>query len=312
MTRTHAQSPLTALLALVVSLLLVTGCTRNEDHLSFDSANAAIAALVDAIERNDASRLKRLLGPGTEDLLSSGDAVQDKNDRARFVAAYRKSHSLLAAANDTRRLVIGDEQWPFAIPVSKWNGRWYLDGAKGADELVYRRIGANELGAIKVCRGLVAAQIDYAAAGRDGDSAGIYALKLISDEGMHNGLYWSTGENEEPSPAGSAVAAAAAEGYRRGTRPPYHGYYYRMLYRQGGHATGGAREYFKDGLLTQGFALIAWPASYQVSGAMTFIVNQDGVVLQKDLGADTEAIAAEMSAFDPDTSWAAVTETSGP
>jgi hypothetical protein len=296
------------MVALGVSL---AGCFRNEDHISFNSPEAAYAALVEAIEQDDATRLKDLLGFNPEDLLSSGDAVHDKHDRARFVTAYRKSHELVAADNDTNTLVIGAEQWPFAIPVSKRNGRWYLDGEKGVDELVYRRIGANELGAIKVCRGFAEAQMEYAAEGRDGDSAGIYALKLISDDGMQNGLYWPTSEGAASSPAGPGVAAAAAEGYRRGTRLPYHGYYYRMLYRQGEHANGGAREFFKNGLLTQGFALVAWPAAYQVSGAMTFIVSQDGVVFQKDLGKDTESVVAAISAYDPDSSWAQVEETSG-
>jgi hypothetical protein len=310
MTRTRSQSAVSTFLVVAFGVSLA-GCFRNDDHVSFHSAEAAYAALVEAIEHDDGARLKDLLGPNPEDLLSSGDAVQDKHDRSSFVAAYRKNHRLVVADKDTNTLVIGDDQWPFAIPVSKRKGRWYLDGEKGVDELVYRRIGANELGAIKVCRGFVEAQREYAAQGRDGDSAGIYALKLISDEGMQNGLYWPTSEGAASSPAGPGVAAAAAEGYRRGTRLPYHGYYYRMLYRQSEHANGGAREYFKDGLLTEGFALVAWPAAYQVSGAMSFIVSQDGVVFQKDLGEDTESVVATMNAYDPDSSWALVKDTSG-
>jgi len=170
------------------------------------------------------------------------------------------------------------------------------------DELIYRRIGANELGAIAVSRGFVEAQNEYASEGRDGDPAGIYAMKLLSDEGRQNGLYWPTAAGVPPSPAGEFVANAAAEGYRRNP-VAYHGYRYRMLYRQGGNAAGGARDYFKDGLLTQGFALVAWPAEYGVSGIMTFVVNQDGDVFQRDLGADTEARVAGMSAFDPDRGW---------
>jgi hypothetical protein len=173
---------------------------------------------------------------------------------------------------------------------------------------VYRRIGGNELGAIAVSRGFVDAQLEYAAEGRDGDPAGIYALKLVSDDGARNGLYWPTGADEPPSPAGPFVAAAAGEGYRRGARQPYHGYYYRMLYKQGKNAKGGHREYFRGGLLTEGFALVAWPAEYQVSGVMTFIVNQDGTVFQKDLGDSTEDIVAAMASFNPDGSWTAVAE----
>jgi hypothetical protein len=299
-----------ALLAVVA--LLVSGCARKTDHVSFDSAEAAMSAFTQALGRDDTAALRQLFGPGSDELLSSGDAVQDKSDRASFLAALNEKHSLVADGTDTFTLVIGAQDWPFPIPVAKKDGRWYLDGSQGADELVYRRIGANELGAIAVSRGFVAAQIDYAAEGRDGDAAGIYSLKLISDQGQHNGLYWPTAQDEPASPAGPFVAAAAAEGYRsNGTRPPYHGYYYRMLYRQGDNANGGSREYFKNGLLTEGFALVAWPADYQVSGVMTFIVNQDGVVFQKDLGDSTAATAATMVSFDPDNSWVAVTETPG-
>lgn len=299
-----------ALLAVVA--LLVSGCARKDDHASFDSAEAAVSAFAQALGKDDGVALRQLLGPGSEELLSSGDAVQDRTDRAAFLAAFNEQHSLVTDGADRVTLLTGANEWPFPIPVARKDGRWYFDGRQGADELVYRRVGANELGAIAVSRGFVAAQIDYAAAGHDGDAAGIYALKLISDQGQHNGLYWPTTQDESPSPAGPFVAAAAAEGYRSSeSRPPYHGYYYRMLYRQGENANGGVREYFRNGLLTDGFALVAWPADYQSSGVMTFIVNQDGVVFQKDLGEDTAAAAAAMMSFDPDASWVAVTESPG-
>jgi hypothetical protein len=313
MTRTNKQFASRAGVALLaVVALLVSGCARKTDHASFDSAEAAVSALTQALGKDDTAMLRQLFGPGSDELLSSGDVVQDKSDRAAFLAALNEKHSLVADGTDAFTLVIGAQDWPFPIPVAKKDGRWYLDGSKGADELIYRRIGANELGAIAVCRGFVAAQVEYAADGRDGDAAGIYALKLISDQGQHNGLYWPTTQDEPASPAGPFVAAAAAEGYRSsGARLPYHGYYYRMLYRQGENANGGLREYFKNGLLTEGFALVAWPADYQVSGVMTFIVDQDGVVFQKDLGESTAATAAAMVSFDPDASWVAVTEPSG-
>jgi hypothetical protein len=299
-----------ALLAVVA--LLVAGCARKEDHASFDSAEVAVSALTQALGKDDTAALRQLFGPGSDELLSSGDSVQDKSDRAAFLAALNEQHRLVADGSEAFTLVTGAQDWPFPIPLVRRDGRWYLDGSQGADELVYRRVGANELGAIAVSRGFVAAQADYAAEGRDGDAAGIYALKLISDVGQHNGLYWPTAQDEPASPAGPFVAAAAAEGYRSNDgRPPYHGYYYRMLYRQGENANGGAREYFKNGLLTEGFALVAWPADYQVSGVMTFIVDQDGVVFQKDLGESTAATAAAMVSFDPDASWVAVTEPSG-
>ena len=193
-----------------------------------------MSALAQALGNDDTVALQRLFGPGSEELLSSGDAVQDKSDRAAFLAAFNDKHTLVADGADAFTLVTGAQDWPFPIPVVKKDGRWYLDGSQGTDELVYRRVGANELGAIAVSRGFVAAQIDYAAEGRDGDAAGIYALKLLSDQGQHNGLYWPTAQDEPASPAGPFVAAATAEGYRNsGARVPYHGYYYRMLYRQG-------------------------------------------------------------------------------
>jgi hypothetical protein len=297
-----------ASLVFLVVAFVATGCASKDDRASFDSAEAAIAAFVEALEKDDTAKMQQLLGPGSEELVSSGDALQDKGDRADFVAAYRKGNKLVAEGDAAMTLVIGEKEWPFPIPLVKGDGGWYLDGAKGADELVYRRVGANELGAIAVCRGFVEAQREYAAAGHDGDPAGIYALKLVSDEGLQNGLYWPTAEGEEPSPAGEFVASAASEGYRAAAGTPYHGYRYRLLYKQGENSNGGPREYFQDGLLTEGFALVAWPAEYGVSGVMTFIVNQDGVVFQKDLGEGTEASVAAMGTFDHDNSWTAVTE----
>ena len=294
----------------LVAGALLAACGGKPDtgsaHRSFDTPEAAVAAFVAALRSSDMAALNAILGPAAGDLLDSGDPVQDAADRADFVASFDAKNSLVADGEDGRTLVIGEDDWPFPIPVKKAGGKWVLDGEAGADELVYRRIGSNELGAIAVMRGFVDAQEEYASVGHDGDPAGIYALKLVSDEGMQNGLYWPTAEDEEPSPAGEFVAAAAAEGYRAGAGTPYHGYYYRLLYKQGPNANGGEREYFKDGLLTEGFALLAWPADYQVSGVMTFIVNQDGVVFQQDLGDDTATAAGLIQSFDPDSSWVAL------
>jgi len=306
----RVSTMLRSMLLLLASVVLASACAKKEDaQASFGSAEDAVGAFVAALQKDDVPALRRLLGPETEELISSGDAVADQHARDWFLSAYNAKHSLEADGADKMSLVVGDDGWPMPIPIVKRDGRWYLDGAAGADELVYRRIGRNELGAIDVCRGFVAAQQEYAAEGRDGDPPGIYALKLISDEGMHNGLYWPTADDEPPSPAGPFVASAASEGYRRAegsARTPYHGYYYRLLYRQGANANGAAREYFKDGLLTAGFALVAWPADYGASGVMTFIVNQDGVVFQKDLGDDTATAVEAIQAFDPDGSWTAV------
>ncbi len=306
--QTYLHARLRAAAALV-AVALLAGCgSKQEAQASFSSPEQAIEAFVVALQKDDLPALRHLLGPETDDLIDSGDAVADKAGRAEFVATYQAKHSLVAEGDDKMTIVVGENDWPMPIPIVKRDGKWYLDGAAGADELVYRRVGANELGAIDVCRGFVQAQYDYAEVGHDGDPPGIFALKLLSDEGLQNGLYWETSADEPASPAGPFVAAAAGEGYRsvEGARTPYHGYYYRMLYAQGEHANGGARDYFKDGLYTEGFALIAWPADYGSSGVQTFIVNQDGIVFQKDLGEDTATVVETINIYDPDGSWVAV------
>lgn len=309
--RTMRASRLRFAAIMLVAFSLAAGCARQKEPEAlgaFKTPEEATAAFVAKLESNDVAALTAMLGPRSEELLDSGDAVQDAADRAEFVAAYRTKHSFIDDGADRKALVVGEQDWMLPIPLVKTDGGWRFDGAAGVDELIYRRVGANELGAIAVCRGFVDAQIDYAAVGHDGDPAGIYALKLISDEGLHNGLYWPVEEGESPSPAGPFVALAAAEGYRRveGERRPYHGYYYRMLYSQGPNANGGARDYFKDGVLSEGFALIAWPADYGSSGVMTFIVSQDGIVFQKDLGDDTAKTVEGIDTFDPDATWTAI------
>jgi hypothetical protein len=309
-TRFNMPSALGLFVALAAAVLLAGCAPKQENHLGFKTPEEAVDAFVAAVQKDDLAALQKLLGPGSEDIISSGDPVQDKGDREEFLAAYAAKHSLVEESPGTMTLIVGENDWPAPIPIVQRDGRWLLDGQAGADEIIYRRVGANELGAIAVARGFVDAQNEYAASGHDGDPPGVYALKLISDEGMQNGLYWPTAEGEPPSPAGEFVAAAASEGYRRGeSRTPYHGYYYRMLYKQGANANGGAREYFDNGALTGGFALVAWPADYGASGVMTFIVNQDGVVFQKDLGEDTATAVDAIQSFDPDSSWTAVVTT---
>lgn len=301
------------LAAVVLGLALVAGCGKKPEQQAvadgaFETPEAAASAFVAALEKYDLPQLRALLGPRADELLSSGDTVQDAADRAGFLASYAAKNSLNDDGADRKVLVVGEQNWPLPIPLVRRDGKWVFDGDAGIDELIYRRVGANELGAIDVCRGFVEAQVEYASEGRDDGPAGVYALKLVSDAGLHNGLYWPVEGGEEPSPAGEFVAAAAAEGYRRSedARTPYHGYYYRMLYAQGANANGGARDYFRDGLLTEGFALVAWPADYGSSGVMTFIVNQDGVVFEKDLGEDTPTAVEAIQSFDPDSTWTAI------
>jgi hypothetical protein len=273
---------------------------------SFASPDEAVNALMVAIEKNDVPALGALLGPGSEDILSSGDDIADKSGRDGFLEMYNVKHALVAEDESTMILQVGENEWPLPIPVVKQDGKWLLDGAAGADEVVYRRIGRNELGAIAVCKGFLDAQVEYAAEGRDGNESGIYATKLMSEPGKHDGLYWATAEGEPPSPAGDAMAEAAEEGYRAATggkRNPYHGYYYRMLFAQGANAPGGALDYFADGRLTQGVALLAWPAEYGVSGVKSFMINHDGVVYEKDLGENTSTDVENIKLFDPDSTW---------
>ena len=294
--------------SLFMALLGVAGIARADVQQSFATPDEAAAGLVQAMQKGDAATLNGLFGPGAEGLVTSGDPVADVADRTKFIGWYNEKHVLVPAGADRVDLQVGEQGWPLPVPIARREGRWYFDGASGAQELVYRRIGHNELGAVRVCRGYVDAQIDYASADRDGKGAGIYAQKLRSDPGMHNGLYWKSADGEAPSPVGPFIAQAAAEGYRAaaGTNPAYHGYQYRSLYRQTRRAKGGALEYFVDGELVNGFGLVAWPATYGVSGVMTFIVNQDGVVYQKDLGAETAKLVDGMQAFDPDSSWVVV------
>ena len=297
-------------ICVLAAAMLLSACAKKDGQQGFSTPEAAFDALVAAAAKDDVPAMTALLGKGADELLDSGDAVQDRLDRATFVTAYNDKHSLESPDANTRTLVIGANDSSVPIPAVKRDGKWVLDGDAGADELVYRRVGANELGAIGVMEGYVDAQNEYAAKGHDGDPPGIYALKLVSDPGLQNGLYWETAEGEEPSPAGEFVAAAAAEGYRGSTDgPTYHGYHYRMLYRQGEHANGGARDYFNNGVLSNGFGLVAWPADYESSGVMTFIVNPDGVVFQKNLGDDTENAVKAITSFDPDSTWTAIINT---
>lgn len=291
--------------------LLVSGCTKREPvQPSFDTPEAAVEALVTSAEKGDVDELGRVLGAGAEDLLSSGDEVADRAERERFLERYRVRHRLVTGGPDDLVLQVGEDDWPLPIPLVRQDGKWRFDGAAGADELVLRRIGANELRTIDVMRGFVAAQRDYAAEVRDGAAAGVYASRFRSTPGKHDGLYWEVAAGELPSPAGPFLAAAAEEGYaleganpQTGKRTPYHGYVYRMLLSQGPAANGGAREYLQNGRLTGGFAMLATPETYGVSGVMSFIVNQDGVVWQRDLGDDTAQAATTIQQFNPDETW---------
>lgn len=278
--------------------------SRPAEHVSFDTPDAAADALAAILEQHDSEGLKKVLGPGTEGLVSSGDEVADRAAREAFVSRFRTSHQWVAGGPNDLVLLVGADGWPLPIPLVRTEGRWHFDGAAGASELIARRIGANELRVIDVMRGFVVAQREYASVGHDGQPTGLYARKLRSDSGRRNGLYWETIANEPQSPAGPFLAAASAEGYsEKSEGQPYHGYLFRMLFSQGPQASGGAREYLRDGQLTGGFGLLAWPVEYGRSGVMTFMVNQDGVVWQKDLGNETAKGVEGLRQFNPDSTW---------
>jgi DUF2950 family protein len=305
---TRRRFPSQLLGALLVSISMLCSSTVQAQtaapvHENFETPMHAVHALVAAAHGNDTARLRAIFGPGADELVESGDPVADKRDRANFVKAYHTKHVLLADGADRKSLAVGARGFQLPTPLVRLDGRWEFDGAAGAEELVYRRIGRNELDAIEVCKGIVDAQNDYAAMNAENRTVKTYAAKLMSDPGRRNGLYWEARAGETGSPAGPFLAQAAEEGYEAGTGSPYHGYHYHLLTAQGPSAPGGAKSYLIDGALTEGFAAVAWPAQYRASGVMTFIVGQDGVIYQKDLGDDTEKFAKSLTAYDPDSSW---------
>lgn len=270
----------------------------------FGTPEAAVEALVTAARSEDGAAILKVLGPDGKPIVSSGDPVADSNIRQDFVSAYDAKHAIEMEGDGTQTLIIGEDDWPFPIPLINTAGRWQFDTNEGLDEILRRRIGRNELSTIQVSLAYVQAQNEYASLDPAGEGRGVYAQRIVSRPGKKDGLYWPTAEGEEPSPLGDLAAQAAAEGYKTGSTPiPYHGYYYRILTGQGAGAPGGGYDYLAKGKMIGGFALIAYPAEYGNSGIMTFIVNQDGTVFQKDLGARTEKIARKIETFNPDADW---------
>jgi hypothetical protein len=267
---------------------------------------AASQALVAALQNDDQQALLKVLGPDAKDVISSGDETQDKNERSDFVMKYQEMHRLVTEPDGTTTLYIGAENWPSPIPLMHTAGGWYFDTAAGKKEILFRRIGKNELNAIQVCRELVDAEKEYNAKAHDGDSTNQYAQKFFSDPDKHNGLYWTAASGDEQSPIGPLVASAEAEGYARDANretQPFMGYYFRVLKAQGANAPGGARSYLVDGKMTRGFAFVVYPAEYRSSGVMTFIVSQDGIVYEKDLGVKTAELAKAMTVYNRDATW---------
>jgi hypothetical protein len=285
-------------------LTTATGALAQE----YKTPDEAATALIGAAKVADRPALMRVLGPGSAEIVSSGDEVADASARKRVIEAYDTKHQVVMEGADKAVLVIGNEEWPFPIPLVRKDGIWRFDTAAGRDEILFRRIGRNELNAIQASLAYVDAQQEYAEKGIGGN--GVYAQRIVSQPGKKDGLYWPAQSGDDESPLGELAAAASAAGYRAGQeRAPYHGYYYKILTRQGANAPGGALDYIARGKMIGGFALVAYPAEYRNSGVMTFIVNHQGNIYQKDLGPDTAGIASGMTAFNPDSTWQRVTET---
>jgi hypothetical protein len=265
----------------------------------------AVDALVATAKSGDQKAALVVLGRSGEDIISSGDKVSDDAVRQRFIVSYDAKHGIAMEGDGKAILVIGNNDYPFPIPlVRNKSGMWSFDTEAGRREILYRRIGHNELDAIETSLAYVDAQNEYAEKDRTGAGAGVYAQRFVSQPGKEDGLYWPTAPGEEESPLGELFAAASRQGYRAGEgRSPYHGYYYKILTRQGPAAAGGAVDYIVNGKMMGGFALVAYPAEYRNSGVVTFIVNHDGTLFQKDLGPDTAQIAERMTSFNPDRSW---------
>ena len=290
-----------------VAAIVLTACfatcsmAQQAGQKTFSSAEDAVSALVTAVQNNDGKGMLDVLGPEGKQIISSGDEIEDANGRANFVQKYKEMHRLVEERDGTTTLYIGAKNWPTPIPLVSKDSSWYFDTEAGKKEILYRRIGRNEISTIRVCQELVAAQKEYYTSHQNE-----YAPTILSDEGQHNGLYWRAAAGEPPSPIGPLVASAVAEGYARrrdGSPTPYRGYYYRILTRQGKNAAGGAKSYIVSGKMTEGFAFVAYPAQYKSSGVMTFIVTQDGVVYQKDLGKSTDVLAKAMKEFNPNPKW---------
>ncbi|HEY2817698.1 MAG TPA: DUF2950 domain-containing protein [Casimicrobiaceae bacterium] len=311
----HSQSGLRTgewicLIALLItSLVFATGSHAQAAHQkTYASPEEAVTALVQAVKSHDRSAILATLGNASA-WIYSGDPVADGAAGGRFVAAYEAKHSI-GMTGDSATLVLGNDDYPFAFPIVKKGDRWRFDTDAGKEEMLARRIGENELDAIKVLQAIVDAQFEYASKDRNGDGVLDYAQKFASSPGKHDGLYWPTKEGESPSPLGPLVSRAAAQGYKsKQTGPtPYHGYYYRLLKGQGKSAPSGALDYVVHGRAIGGFAVVAYPAKYASSGIMTFIVNQEGKIYQTDLGPSTGVRAGAMKQFDPGEGWTPVAQ----
>jgi hypothetical protein len=301
MTARLLRNARSSLLVVLAAILLTTSVATAQQ--TYKTPQAAVDALVAAAKADDEKAALAVFGKAGEDIISSGDKVSDDAIRKRFVESYDAKHQIAMDGDAKATLVIGQNDYPFPVPLVRKAGVWSFDTEAGRREVLVRRIGRNELNAIQTSLAYVDAQDEYAAKDR-GAGVGVYAQRFVSEPDKKNGLYWPAAAGEEESPLGELFAAASKQGYRAGEgRTPYHGYYYKILTKQGPAAPGGAHDYVVNGKMIGGFALVAYPAEYRNSGVMTFLVNYDGTVYQKDLGRDTTALAEEMTAYNPDKTW---------
>ncbi len=298
--------------SLLVAVTFGTSLAMLQDQKTFASPDEAVKAMLEALKAKDIKVLSTIFGIESEDIISSGDPVGDKTERQRFINLYEQKNKLEKESTIRAVLYIGNKDWPFPIPIVKKDGAWLFDTHEGREELIARRIGRNELSVIQVCLAYVDAQKEYAIKDRNGDGVLAYAQKFLSKPGKKDGLYWKAREGDEQSPFGPLVVAAQEKGYTgrqsEGKPVPYHGYYYRILKGQGKNAKGGHYDYMVQEKMIGGFALAAYPAQYDSSGIMTFIVSHAGEVYQKDLGENTKNTALEMKLFNPDSTWRKVEE----
>jgi len=282
------------------------GSAQAQGQRTFPTPEDAVKALADTVKAGNLDAVLAIFGPDGRELIDSSDAATARQNQRVFMVAVAERWRLEDTAPNRKTLVVGNEDWPFPVPIVKDANGWRFDTAAGKEEILARRIGRNELSAIDTTRAYVTAQRRYAEQGHDGKPAELYAARFQSDQGKENGLFWPTPRGQKRSPLGDMLAQAAMEGrpVGQGSGPsPFHGYYFKILTAQGPAAAGGARSYLVKGEMSGGFALVAWPAQYDVTGIMTFIVNQDGVVHEKDLGAGTDASARTMTNYNPDSSW---------
>jgi hypothetical protein len=291
-----------AIFSMVMAFFAIPANAQQTGQATFPSAGKASHALVVALKANDESTLLKILGPDSKGIISSGNPAEDKDNRAEFVQKYEQMHRLVTEPNGETTLYIGAENWPTPIPLAHKGNDWYFDTPAGTQEVLYRRIGRNELAVIQVCHELVNAEEEYYGQPHDGNSAHVYAEKFMSDPGKQNGLYWEASAGESESPIGPLVAEASAMGNSSDHKlEPFHGYYFRILKSEKG--PDGARSYINDGKMTGGFAVLAYPAEYRSSGVMTLIVDQDGIVYEKDLGKRTPEITKTLTVYSRDNTW---------